>query len=72
VPTVKLPKLRLAGDIVNGRMAVPVTSKTSGLTAVLFVIPTAPLIDPVVDGTKVTVNVHEAPEAKAPTQPDAL
>jgi hypothetical protein len=53
-------------------MAVPVTSKTSGLTAVLFVIPTAPLIDPVVDGTKVTVNIHEAPEAKAPTQPDAL
>jgi hypothetical protein len=72
VPTVQPPKLRLAGETVNGRMAVPVASKTSGFTTVLFANAIAPLIVPVVDGVKVTVNVHVAPEAKVVTQPDAL
>jgi hypothetical protein len=72
VPTVQPPKVSEAGDMVNGRMAVPVAFNTSGFTAVLFVSVIAPSSDPVVDGVKVTVNVQEAPDNKVVTQPDAL
>ena len=72
VPTVQVPKLTLAGDMVIGRMPMPVASKISGLTAVLLVTAIAPWSVPVVDGLKVTVNVHEAPEARVVTQPDEV
>jgi len=64
VPTVQPPKLTVAGDMVNGKMPVPVAFKTSGLTAVLLVSAIAPSKDPVVEGVKETVNVHEAPDNK--------
>ena len=72
VPTVQVPKLTLAGDMVSGRMPVPVTSKISGLITVLFVNAIAPWSAPVVDGLNVTVNVQEAPEARVVTQPDEV
>ena len=50
--------------MVNGKMPVPVAFKTSGLTAVLLVSAIAPSKDPVVEGVKETVNVHEAPDNK--------
>src|SRR5208337_1585392 len=69
-PTVSPPKPTLAGDIVNGRTAVPEAFKTSGLTDVPSTSASDPLIVPLVDGLKVAVNVHVPPEAKTPTQPD--
>ena len=72
VPTVQVPKLTLVGDMVSGRMPVPVTSKISGLITVLFANAIAPWSAPVVDGLNVTVNVQEAPEARVVTQPDEV
>jgi predicted phage tail protein len=72
VPTTQLPKLWLAGEKVSGRIAVPEASKTSGLTAVLSFTATDPVMVPLVEGVKVTVNVQEAPEARVVTQPDEL
>jgi len=72
VPTVSFPKPMLTGVMVIGRTAVPVAFRTSGLTDVPSVSAIAPLIVPLVDGLKVTVNVHVAPEVKVVTQPDEL
>jgi len=72
VPTVHVPKLTLAAEIVSGKMAVPVTSKTSGLTEALVVNATAPWIDPVVEGVNLTVKAQLAPGINVVAQPDAL
>jgi hypothetical protein len=72
VPTVQVPKVTLVGEKLNGRIAVPVASRTSGLTAVLFANAIAPVIVPLVEGLNVTVNVHDPPEAKVVTQPEAV
>jgi len=72
VPTIQLPRFTLVGLMVTGIMAVPEASRTSGFTLVLSVTAIAPLIDPVVDGLKLTVNTHVAAGSKVVTQPDAL
>jgi hypothetical protein len=70
VPAVQPPKVRPAGVKFNGRMAVPLAFKTSGLTEVLSLIAIDPFHVPVLDGVKVTVKVQEPPAAKVVTQPD--
>lgn len=72
VPTVQPPRFRLLGEVVSGRIAVPLTSKTSGVIVALSVSPIAPLIDPVVDGVKVTDSVQVANGNKVVTHPEAV
>jgi hypothetical protein len=68
VPTVCEAKARLVGDSATGSAPVPVTSMTWGLPAPEVEKATAPLVDPVLDGVKVTLRVHLADAVSAPPQ----
>ena len=72
LPTVQPPKFTLLGEIVSGRIAVPLTSKISGVTVALSVSPIAPLIDPLADGVKVTDSVQVAAGNRVVMQPEAV
>jgi hypothetical protein len=72
LPTVQPPKLMLLGEIVSGRIAVPLTSKISGVTVALSVSPIAPFIDPLADGVKVTDSVQVAAGNRVVMQPEAV
>jgi len=71
VPTFCAAKVRLAGDRDTGSAPVPVTSTICGLPAPEVAMATAPLVDPVLDGVKVTLRVHLADAASAPPQGEA-
>ena len=72
VPTLTVPKPRLETDAVRGDMPTPWTPKVSGLTMVLSVRETAPLMVPFEEGLKDTVIVQVATGAKVVTQPVAV
>jgi len=72
LPTVQPPKFTLLGEIVSGRIAVPLTSKISGVTVALSVSPIAPLMDPLADGVKVTDSVQVAAGNRVVMQPEAV
>ena len=71
VPTACDAKVRLVGDNATGTSPVPDRPAICGLPAPEVAIDTAPLIDPVSEGVKVTARVHLADLASAPPQGDA-
>ena len=68
VPTDWDEKVRLVGDSATGISPVPDRPTICGLPAPEVAMATAPLIDPVSVGVKVTENVHLADLASAPPQ----
>ena len=68
VPTVCAEKVRLVGAKLTGRTAVPVRFNICCATGAVSVTTAAPLIVPLIEGAKVTLEVQLAPAARAPVQ----
>lgn len=58
VPTVTVPKFSLAGEIESSGRPVPERAKTCGVFTALSAIVSAPDIDPVIEGVKLTETVQ--------------